>query len=109
MQPSTGLDHELLKAQSWQLVLPLVLKVRVSPELVPTVPCLVHMFALVNPLLKLSRVPPEGIDRVDCTNSALPNRLSDTASALITRLTPRGSVPVDARCHTDADESRVAV
>src|SRR5205814_1671701 len=59
--------------------------------------------------LKLSSVPPAGTDRFDCTNSALPNKLSATASACTLRLMPRGSVPVEERCQTVANESRSAV
>src|SRR3954469_19147817 len=109
MQPSTGLVQLLPKAQSWQFLVPLVLKSSVSPLFVPTMPCLVHMLAAVVPSLKLSSVPPAGMDRVDCTNRALPNRLSATASADTLRFTPRGSTPTELTCHTLANASRFAV
>src|SRR3954453_12201318 len=109
MQPSTGLFQPLPEAQSSQFVLPWVPKVRSAPLFVPTVPCLVHMLGFDVPFEKLSSVPPAGTDRFDCTKKALPNRLSATASAATLRFSPRGSVPVDVRCHTLADAARLAV
>src|SRR5436190_957651 len=84
-----------MEVQFWQLTLPWVLKVKLAPASVPTTPCLVHMLVEVSPLLKLSRVPPDETERLDCTNRALPNRLSATASALTLRFTPCRSTPVD--------------
>src|SRR3954451_16677030 len=85
---------------------PLLVNVNWLGVFVPTMPCWVHMLAVVVPSRKLSAELPDAILRVDWVNRALPKRVWVVASAFTWRFTPVASVPTESRCHTGCVVSR---